>query len=160
MRESGSLNPPKGDLAEALKRLRPAPPRASLHEVWYVAGVEAGRRRAVAWRAVAAVALAAGIALAIVRRPTPVAVERIVYLPKETTSIVAVAPQERMAVEPSSSATYVHLRDALVQYGLSGLPASLPATGDGRPAPRHAFPGPDGIDAFSPGGWYPMSERG
>lgn len=160
MQESGPVNPPKGDLAEALQRLRPTPPRVSLREVWYLAGLEAGRRRAIAWRAAAAVAVVAAIALAIVRRPAPVTVERIVYVPREATPFVAVAPEGQMDAASSSSAAYVHLRDALVQYGLSGLPHSPPGAGDGRPAPRHVPGGPDRIDAFSPGGWYPMNQRG
>lgn len=153
MQESEPLNSPQGDLAETFGRLKPVPPALSARDVWYQAGLAAGRRPLIAWRACAAIAVAAAIALAVVRPPGSSRSDRIVYIPAKATSPAAIAANDQTHEAPSSAA-YVRLRDALSQYGLSGLPPVSTGAGEGIPKPDAAEV--EVSNRFSPGGWYPM----
>lgn len=156
MQEEQPLDPPERELAEALGRLELEPVRSSPGEIWYRAGLEAGRRRANGWRAVAAaVTVAAGLLLAFVHGRMPATVERVVYVrePAASTGAVAVASWE--ALRPESSTAYARLRDALLREGLRALPP-VPGGGDvGRPAMR----GLEG-DSIAPDPWYLLNEEG
>jgi hypothetical protein len=160
MKQQEPLDLPQHDVPAAFQRLKPALPSLSAREVWYQAGLAAGRRRVVMWRAAAAVALAAAAALAVVRPSVNVPTDRIVYIPRPANSHDAVALQPQPTAGSSSSAAYVRLRDTLSQYGLSGLPSVSAGAGEGIPESDAQPDAAEVGNRFSPGGFYPMNERG
>lgn len=145
MPEPQDLGPPERELAEALGSLMPAPPRpTAAREIWYQAGYAAARRRGNRWRAAAGVAAVVACAVGVWRpRPTPVTVERVVYVRPAAPAAAAVAtvvptpPWEEPAGESSSA--YLRLRDAVAQHGLAGLPPISAGDGGFSPdRPRHS----------------------
>jgi hypothetical protein len=152
MQEEQPLDPPERELAEALGRLELDPLGSEQRQIWYRAGVEAGRRRVNRWRAVAAVALAAGVALASARGSRPAPVERIVYVRAPAAVPPPVAAGDQLA--PSrDAAAYPRLRDAILREGLSGLP-QVPGGG----AASLDAVGPAG-ERLDPTRWY-LNEEG
>lgn len=131
MQEEQPLDPPERELAEALGRLELGPVGSSPREIWYRAGLEAGRRRASAWRAVAgAVALAACLLLALILGRPAETVERVVYVPRRSPAPAVEMPPPGQETPPKSLNGYLRLCDALAQQGLDALPAG-PAGGGG-----------------------------
>ena len=62
MQEPEEIMPRRRELPEALQGLEPAPLRGSAREIWFRAGLEAGRRRANSWRSAATAAILAAFA--------------------------------------------------------------------------------------------------
>ena len=122
-------DPRDRELMAALGTLKLPPPGASQREIWYRAGVEAGRRHVNAWKTLAAVVtLSASIALTWDRRPIPAPLAAYVE---------HVQPVRHSATTPVPSATtvtaslaYERMRDRLIEQGLNGLPP-IDFTGDG-----------------------------
>lgn len=150
---SSELNPPEQELADALSRLHPTPARTPMQQVWYRAGLEAGRRRAERWRAMAGAAgVAAVVLLAWGLRPVPAPPERVVYVERAAAPLAVAAVATSDPFPPSELSTgYLQLRDALALHGLEALsrPSPITRSGDFWHAPRvrplsHAddFPSP------------------
>ena len=122
-------DPRDREMMAALGLLKLPPPGASQRDIWYRAGVEAGRRHANTWKALAAVvALSASIALAWDRRPVPA--PHAVY-------VQHVPPASHSTTTPAASATtataslaYERMRERLIEQGLNGLPP-IDFSGDG-----------------------------
>jgi hypothetical protein len=163
MREEQPLDPPERELAEALGRLELEPPRAWPRQIWYRAGFEAGRRRASAWRAVAAaVTVAACLLLALSFGRAPATAERIVYVSRESPgpARAGVLPQGTPP-ESANANAYLRLCDALAQQGPDALPAGPTGGGGGdfRPVlPRWPFAPADNL--LLPTRPDPRNERG
>ena len=110
----------RGDeLADALRKMRPALPEAAgARDVWFEAGYRAGRKSLNVWRATAAVLVMGMMGVVAwehgrqgtVLPQTPVAVEQ----------LGRPSVQEKVTGDPS----YARLRDALVREGLRGLGGS------------------------------------
>jgi len=132
VQDSEPANEPLNDLAKNLRSLQPAAVRTSEREIWYQAGVEAGRRRASVWRAAAA-------ALAIVTAGVVVWHARPARAPVEQVVRVSAAPPVAPSQVAASPDAYARLRDAILQHGLDGLPPPDFAAG-GDPSRRNAHP--------------------
>jgi hypothetical protein len=132
------LNDPLGEFVENLRALQPAPARTAERDIWYQAGVKAGRRRTAIWRAASvAFAITTVSLLTWSLRPAAAPLERIVYVRPDP-------PQPPPQVAASSSDSYARLRDAILRNGLDGLPPPDFNAG-GEPIPHHAHRafGPD-----------------
>lgn len=133
MQEPEELKP---DMAESLRKLRPAsPPPPTARDIWYRAGYQAGRRPLNAWRATAAFAVIAAATVATLDR-------RAGTLPPAHDIAHKAAPltpesdDRHMTLTADSS--YPRLRDSLLRDGLralggSELPAGNPSSPPARP---------------------------
>jgi hypothetical protein len=155
-----ALTPAERELERALGALSPARPALNRERVLFEAGRAvgdaAGRRRLFAWRTAAAVLLVGlGLALAMEAEPRVIESDRIVYLPSPE---VPEAPAPSVAQEtddgqaeewaareehlltshrrplvPASDADYLAIRDAVLRWGVRGMP-SPPAGAGASPA--------------------------
>ena len=131
------------ELMDALGKLKPALPAASQREIWYQAGLDAGRRHTNAWKALAAiVTLSAGLALVLDRRPAPHAT----FVRNVEHSATTAAPASKTA---NPSLAYERLRNRLVEDGLSGLPP-IDFSGDGEQSPPAASAHLNDQEGFPP----------
>jgi hypothetical protein len=170
--DAEALTPAEREFEQTLAALSPARPSLVRERVLFEAGraaaEAAARRRLFAWRAAAAVLLAAlGLAVAAASNPRVIERDRIVYVPApaapETPAVVAQdtgdayadgwAARERHLLAsfdrpllPSSDADYLTVRDAMVRWGVRGMP-SPPAAGR---APAAAEPTVDGLLGIPP----------
>ena len=116
------------ELMNALGKLKLALPPASQRDIWYQAGLEAGRRNANAWKALAAiVTLSAGLAFTLDRRHAPA--PRAAYVQHVEHPATITAP-----ATANASLAYERVRNRLVEDGLSGLPP-IDFSGDGGSPP-------------------------
>jgi hypothetical protein len=167
-----TLTPAERELEGALGALSPARPSLCREHVLFEAGRAAGdaaaRRRLFAWRAAAAVLLAAlGLAVAMRSDSKVIKRDRIVYLPAPAApdAPASVAGQtgdeqteEWAATErhlltsfhrpllPASDADYLTVRDAVLRWGVRVMPS--PPAG-ARPSPA-AEPTVDGLLGIAP----------
>ena len=142
MQDPEPVNEPLAELAESLRALKPAPPSTSPREIWYQAGVQAGRRRAGIWRGTSlAFAVTTAGLLTWSLRPAPTPSERIVYVRP-----AAPPPPPQVAASPDA---YAKLRDAILLNGLDGFPPP-DFTAGGEPV-RH-----DSRPMFSPDEFAPL----
>jgi hypothetical protein len=138
MLESENLNPAERELVEAMQGLQPAPLQTSSREMWYQAGLAAGRRRANGWRAVAAAVTLAATLLVVSSHRTPSPVERYVYVRTPAASVPVVPAAIDTTSTPtasagpvassSSTAEYLRLCDEAAQDGPMRLPYDSTAT--------------------------------
>jgi hypothetical protein len=125
-----SADPQDQELMQALGKLRLSPPGLSQRDIWYRAGVDAGRRHANAWKALAAiVTVAAGVGVAMDHRPAPA--PRMTYVQHVERPATTDA---KSGTSSSASLAYERMRDKLVEEGLRGLPP-IDFTGDGGQSP-------------------------
>jgi hypothetical protein len=115
------VDPANRELAEALGGLALAPVRTAPEQMWFAAGVEAGRRRARAWQAAAAGLAVVMSLMATLDRPAAPA-ERVVYVERPTATAAALATAG--TIEPPSPISQLRLREAVLRGGVSALPAS------------------------------------
>lgn len=131
MQEPTPLGRAEQELEEALGGLAPAPAGISSEEVWYRAGLAAGRRRTNAWRAVAVcIAGAAGISILWGPKPVPLPADRIVVMHQTPTPPAPATITDRDTGLVVISTPYLRLRDELVEKEAGSLPAV--AAGEGR----------------------------
>lgn len=129
-------------LEAALSGLTPSAGRFDRDRVLFRAGQKTALRRWL-WPAVtAALALfSTGLGAALLLRPGPTVVERIVYLP----SPPAVKPGEELpggvAEAPPSWSRYYQIRDAVLAHGLDALPPPEPPP-SAPPPERHPLLSP------------------
>jgi hypothetical protein len=116
------LSPAESELEAALARLAPTPANDRRDEIAYEAGRRAGRRSTAVWRTCSG-ALAACLAAAVVLRPEPRTVERVVYAPAPSTPALVVHAPVDGASRPVAG-SYLALRDDVLAHGLGALPAS------------------------------------
>lgn len=146
MQDEEELNPDEVEIATLLSRLVPLRPEVNAQEILLEGCTRKGRQEVWLWRGIAA-ALAAGLALALLLRPPPRSIQKVVYLPPEGGAQPAaavshsVAPRDQpqpspQIVLPSSGAmtgdapaprmsgnNYIAVRNRILTFGLRGLPA-------------------------------------
>jgi hypothetical protein len=166
-----ALDPPEQEVEEALASLALSPTGIPAEALWYRAGLARERRRANGWRAAAAVALlAAGAAVIWRPKPTMVTVAHVVVVREQATPpAVAPAPPEAAAVDSDAaapgnqiaSASYLRLRDRVLQDGLASLPPAAAGRSDAAPEQR-AWPLPNAAGAIEsyPKPKYPFIQGG
>lgn len=140
MREEERLTDIEREAEAALSALRPARPAIDVQRI----AIEAARRSAAhqvwLWRGIAA-ALGAGLVLALVLRPGPRTVEKLVYVspreavPRQGTQPPAseVAPIHSFELLTRGGNDYLSIRDDVLVLGVQGLPRLRP---DGATVPR------------------------
>jgi hypothetical protein len=151
------VDPPEQELEEALASLALSPTGIPAESLWYQAGLARERRRANRWRMAAAVALlAAGAAVYWRPKPVTVAVDRVVVVreqanqpapPPGPTVVPAGGPEAQSPQNQFASASYLRLRDRVLEDGLKSLPPTAAGQGDAAAAMR-AWPVPDGAGAI------------
>ena len=151
MQEPRPLDHGEKELEKALGGLRLAPFAPDVEQLWYRAGLAAGRRRARIWQAVAAaVALAAAGAVTWRPKPTPVFVDRVVTVRQDVpTEPVRALTAAEDAPAPIVSADYLRLRDAVVQKGLDAVPPMAIGAGEAA-SPVRAWPPTELLDPQPP----------
>ena len=149
MRESEPLNfdDPLPELASAIAGLELAPLQTPIEQMCYVAGFEAGRKRAGAWQRIAAiVALAAGVTIAWDHRPAePSRSHDYVKRSNEMNGGSLSSAERRFS--PVTAAANLRLRQAVLSAGWDALPQSA---GD-QPAP------PRPLESLSSDGQLPRN---
>jgi hypothetical protein len=141
MSEEQDVNPRDRELIETMEALQLAPTQTSLHEVWYRAGFESGRRKGNLWRAAAMIAFVACGALSLGRASNPAATERIVYVREQAPRL----PNSPSIVAPPSlieNSQYERLCEKVAMLGLDGLPPDRNWS-DGSPPARPDTSDPD-----------------
>jgi hypothetical protein len=130
---------PDREFAEAVGGLRLAPMRTTAQQVWFQAGFEAGRRRVVAWRLAAIVAVALSGSSLVWQGINGRGVDRVpadrreVRAPKPAsepassrwvaqTQIDVTLPDQSAAVQGPIEAPYLVLRNAVAKDGWNALP--------------------------------------
>jgi len=130
------IDPRDRELVNVLQQLQPAPMRTSREQIWYRAGLEAGRRRVKVWRGVAAVMMLAAGAAMWARLGARGTAERPVLVRQEVPVVVGVESEE----ERASAAAYYRLRDTVAQDGLAGLPRVEGGNGGAAPSAPRGWP--------------------
>jgi hypothetical protein len=124
----------------ALRGLAPAPAGIDRDRLMFLAGQARRPRAGWLWPcATAALALlSAGLTGALVLRPTPEPVERIVFIPSPSPEAFAPARDDETPRVPDRQAVlgYFQLRDQVLNRGLDGLPELPPAP---PPPPRDSL---------------------
>ncbi|HEY8750384.1 MAG TPA: hypothetical protein VIM11_20540 [Tepidisphaeraceae bacterium] len=141
MQDPETLNPPDFDLPNALRRLQPTAPQSSQRDIWYRAGLAAGRRRVNIWRsAAAAMTLVATLLLATAHRSSPTAPQQQIAQ-RQSPSQSAVPDIDQSTT--NSTAAYARLRATITRDGFAALSSSDPPSSNGTPPPpsRHDSPG-------------------
>jgi hypothetical protein len=146
MSEPQPLDPANRELAEALESLRLAPTQANQRDIWYRAGMEAGRKRTNAWRMAAAImTLAAGAMVMHARIVGPAVVDRVVYVYPAGAALVHAMYSNDAPLLPNFSAANLRLRNAVLQNGPDALPMSVGASEEGPSLrPGMSLPAKDG----------------
>jgi hypothetical protein len=128
-----SFDEPMPNLAKAIRNLELAPLQTPLEQMCYIAGFEAGRKRAGAWRRIAAIiALAAGVTIAWEHRSAePSRTRDYVKLSNETNR-EGPSSAER-SFSPATTSANLRLRQAMLSAGWDALPQSA---GDQTAPPR------------------------
>ena len=131
--ERMSFDDPIPQLADAFRGLELAPLQTPMEQMCYVAGFEAGRKRAGTWRRIAAmIALAAGGMVAWDRWPAQHS--RAPEIVRRTDDSKLAAPSSaEQTFSPVITADNLRLREAVLSQGWDALPA--PAS-DEPPPPR------------------------
>lgn len=140
MREEERLSETEREAQEALSALRPARPAFDASRLIFEATRRADRRQVWAWRGIAA-ALAAGLVLSMVLRPSPRVVEKSVYVqllphesPQPTHSPVATATLPEPEFFLGGGNDYLAMRDRVLALGIRSLPQPQPAAWPVAPA--------------------------
>lgn len=157
MQDPTPLDAPEQELEEALGSLALSPTGIPAESLWYQAGLARERRRANRWRIAAAVALmAAGAAFVWRSKPVSVMVDRVVVVrepaeqparPSGPTVVPAGEPESQSPPNQFASASYLRLRDRVLEEGLKTVPPTAAGQGGGAAAIR-AWPPPDGAGAI------------
>jgi hypothetical protein len=120
-------DPELTELENALATLRPVPAAFDRDRLMFRAGLAAGRRRRWLWpwAAVALALLATGLAMALVIRPNPQVVERVVYRDRdEPPSPPAVVDVPADSASSQAVERYFRFRDELLSRGIDAIPES------------------------------------
>ena len=133
-------SPSEREAELALSALRPARPGFDVGQLTFEAARRASGKEVWAWRGIAA-ALAAGLVLSMLLRPSPRVVEKPVYVqvpshesPQPTHSPVATAtlPEPEFVLRGGND--YLALRDRVLALGIRSLPQPQPPAGSVVPA--------------------------
>jgi hypothetical protein len=151
MRQEERLSDMEREAEEALSALRPTRPAFDGSRLMFEAARRASRKQVWAWRGIAA-ALAGGLVLALLLRPSPQLIEKPVYVDRSATDAarptqppLAAAPWQQPEMAVRTGNDYVAMRDRVLAYGVGSLPrpqappgAVMPTLSDApadRPAP-------------------------
>ena len=161
MQREQRLNPEDAQVERALSALRPLTPAFAVDSIATFAELRSGRRELRLWRGVAA-ALAAGLVISLVLRPSPRTVEKFVYLrptgPAGSYPAVAPGPvPDPKRAEPMlvlSGDDYLSVRSRVLVFGLQTLRSS--SSGAAQLPLVHAF---DTGDMTTGSGAHPVTAR-
>jgi hypothetical protein len=135
MQEPGITDPRDRGLLESLQQLQPAPLQTTKEQIWYRAGLEAGRSRIRIWKALTATMTVAIVSIIFIRPAPPAKTEH----PNLAQSVPAQVPVESPE-ERASAAAYYRLRDAVARDGLAGLGRDEPQDRGSAPPAAQRWP--------------------
>jgi hypothetical protein len=155
MQEFTPLEEPERELERSLNSLTPDAGRMREQEIWYRAGLLAGRKRVNLWRgAAAAIVVMACLAMLARPRPQSVTVEHYVYVARPGPDVAVVENAPATPLLPSS---YLALRNAVEAGGWRALgPAARPDAANGAVGQLPLRP----IDEAAPAVWAVTQDRG